>query len=222
MTSCNSCGGSVDANETVCPYCSASLGKRVDMKPGDNSYRVTQDADGLSHVSFGDGVHGRKPSSGGGIQAGYRSGGGAAGNIASVLTLKLEALYHQIRKVPDPKKGGAKDAGGILIEALANMNDILSFYQEGISNEAYLETSERKSLSKTEKRAVPKLRELVRFCDKVNSRALGQLGLSDSDIQRIRTAAINTLRMAEHTVCSKCGAMNRPDNKRCHKCGRSL
>jgi ribosomal protein L32 len=222
MTSCDSCGGKVDANETVCPYCGSSIRKRVGADIGEKTYLLRQDADGLTHVRFGDGVQGRKPSTGTGIRAGYRSGGGSAGNVATGLVMKFEELYHQVRKVPDPKKGGSKDMGIVLVEALANMGDILSFYQDGIANEAQLDTDDRKRLSKMEKRVTPKLKDLIRFCEKASPRALGQLGVSNSDIGKIKTAAIRILKMTETSVCSKCGTMNRPENRRCKRCGKSL
>jgi ribosomal protein L40E len=135
---------------------------------------------------------------------------------------KLDELHHQIKKVPDSKRGGSKDNGVILLEAFATMGDILSFYQDGIANEAHLDTDDRKRVSRKEKRIESKLKDLIRFCEKANPRALGQLGLSNSDIQKIQNAAIKTLRMVKSSVCSKCGTMNRPNNKRCRRCGRSL
>ncbi len=166
MTNCDSCGANVDVNETVCPYCGSPIRKRVEAATGDSTYLVRQDADGLTHVSFGDGIAGRRPSTGTEIQTGYRRGTGLAGNVASGLVMKLDELYHQIRKVPDTKKGGSKDAGVVLLEALANMSDILSFYQDGISNEAHLDTDDRKRLSKMEKRVGSKLKDLSDFVRK--------------------------------------------------------
>ncbi len=222
MVSCDSCGGNVDANVTVCPYCGSSIRRQVDASEGDRTFAVRQDSEGRSRISFGDGISGRTPTSGASIRSEYRAGGGSAGNIAAGLVMKMDELYHQIRKVPDPKKGGSKDAGVILLEAFATMSDILSFYQDGISNEAHLDTDDRKRLSNKGKRVEPKLKDLVRFCEKAIPRALGQLGLTDSDIRKIKTAAISTLRMVESVVCSKCGTMNRPENKRCQRCGKSL
>ncbi len=223
MASCDSCGGNIDANETVCPYCGSSIRKQAEVSTGDRIYRTRQDADGMTQVSFGDGKTGSRPSSGKrNVRTQYRAGGGSAGNISGAIVTKLDELHQQIKRVPDPKRGGSKDAGIILVEALATMGDILSFYQDGIVNEAHLDTDDRKRLSKKENRVAPKLKDLVRFCEKANPRALGQLGISDSDVRKIKTAAIKTLRMAENAVCSKCGSMNRPENKRCQRCGKSL
>ena len=53
--------------------------------PRDRVYVVTRTSDGGTVVEFGDGVHGALPPEGGTITAAYSTGGGAAGNSATVV-----------------------------------------------------------------------------------------------------------------------------------------
>ncbi|MHA1930217.1 MAG: zinc ribbon domain-containing protein, partial [Candidatus Thorarchaeota archaeon] len=152
----------------------------------------------------------------------YRAGAGSTGNIAGGIERNLDKLHSQIRKIPKPKRKGSSDVGVLLLETLSTVNDLLSLYQDGVSREAQLDKDDRKRISKREKRVEPKLKELVRFCEKVEPRTMGQMGISVSDIQKIKTAAIKVLQMTKSALCSKCGAMNRPEASRCLKCGRSL
>ena len=59
----------------------------------DRVFTVDQTADGGTVVNFGDGVHGALPPAGSEIAVRYNSGGGAGGNVATVI---IE------RKVNDP------------------------------------------------------------------------------------------------------------------------
>lgn len=47
----------------------------------DRVYTVRFDEDGTAEIQFGDGIQGSRPSSGGGVVASYRFGGGIEGNI---------------------------------------------------------------------------------------------------------------------------------------------
>jgi hypothetical protein len=90
--------------------------------PEDRCYAVLVDDDGGARLAFGDGINGRRPPSGARIVARYRLGVGATGNAE-----------------PD-------DLAIALVELLAEMGDVLSFYQDQVASEAYLETSrERRS-----------------------------------------------------------------------------
>ncbi|MHA1908373.1 MAG: hypothetical protein ACW98Y_13825 [Candidatus Thorarchaeota archaeon] len=223
MASCDSCGGNIDANESVCPYCGASIMKWTEVHTGDRTYTARQDADGMTRVSFGDGKTGRRlPSGKDNVSSRYRAGTGSSGNVSAGLVTKLDELHHQIRRIPDPKHGGSKDMGVTLIEAFATMSDILSFYQDGISQEASLDTDDRKRLSKKENRVIPKLRELVHFCERVDSRTKKKMGLSNSDVRRLKDAAVKIRHMAESSICSRCGTMNKPEKKSCQNCGLPL
>jgi|SRR5271165_1654183 len=53
--------------------------------PRDRVFVVTRTSDGGTLVEFGDGVHGALPPEEGTITVGYRTGGGAAGNSATVV-----------------------------------------------------------------------------------------------------------------------------------------
>ena len=239
MVSCEGCGAGISEDDGACPYCGHATKKRVDVRvgtgprevsreradirKGDRTYRVETGADGHTSVQFGDGQSGRRLSSGrDNVSSQYRTGAGSTGNIASGIERNLEKLHSQIRKIPKPKRKGSSDVGVLLLETLATVSNLLSFYQDAIAHEAQLDTAGRKSISKREKRVKPKLKDLVRFCERVEPRTMGQMGISVSDIQKIKTAAIKLLRMTESALCSKCGAMNRPESSRCLKCGRSL
>jgi hypothetical protein len=92
--------------------------------PEDRCYVIRLDDDG-SRLVFGDGAHGRRLPAGARIEARYRSGGGRSG------------------KAPDDR---ADDPAIALIDLWAEIGDLLSYYQDQVSSEAYLETSrERRS-----------------------------------------------------------------------------
>ncbi len=223
MVNCEGCGASIDSSEGACPYCGHVVAKQVDIHQRDSTYAVVRDADGTSKVQFGDGVTGRRLPSGKSIQTGYRAGGGSAGNVPKMMVEKLDKLYGKIKKVPDPSKHkGSRDLGRDLIEGFSIMGDLLSMYQDTIAKEAYLDSKERNRVSKGEKKVIPKLRELVYFCEKVDAKTQQKMGLSDAHLKEIKDAATATLRMVESGVCAKCGAMNKPGSRKCRNCGSSL
>jgi len=240
MVNCEGCGASIDASENTCPYCGHVVSKKVEflskervqihsdtkrtgIHERDSTYGVVRNEDGTSKVIFGDGVTGRRPSSGADIRAGYRAGAGASGNIPTGIVKKLDKLHDKIKKVPDPSKGkGSRDLGKDLIEAFSIMGDLLALYQSGIAQEAHLSTKDRDRVSKGEKRIIPKLRNLVYFCERVDAKTQQKTGLSDTHMQDIKNAATATLRVVESGICTKCGAMNKSGDKRCRNCGASL
>lgn len=94
--------------------------------PEDRCYVVRVDDDGTGSLVFGDGTNGSRLPTGARIAARYRNGSGASGNA-------------------DGARAG--DVAVALVELLAEMGDVLSFYQDQVASEAYLETSrERRSL----------------------------------------------------------------------------
>ncbi len=223
MVSCEGCGASIDSNKSTCPYCGHVVVKRTEVYQRDSTYAVTRDDDGMSKVRFGDGVSGQRPSTGASTRESYRSGAGSAGNIPKGIVEKLDKLYGKIKKVPDPSKHkGSRDLGRDLIEAFSIMGDLLALYQSGIAQEAYLDTKDRDRVSKGEKKVIPKLRELVYFCEKVDAKTQQKMGLSDTHLREIKTAATKSLRMVETGLCSKCGTMNEPGSRKCRNCGTSL
>ena len=56
-----------------------------DSGPRDHVFTVNQTADGNTVVNFGEGVHGALPPAGSEIAVRYSRGGGASGNMATVM-----------------------------------------------------------------------------------------------------------------------------------------
>lgn len=232
MPNCESCGAGIDTKDKECPYCGASVIQKTAVyqsriEKSEKEYSTSRDADGNVQIRFGDGETGRRlPSGSGGISSTYRQGAGSQGNAPSGnLEEKLDRIDRQLAKVPDPSKHkGSKDEGITLIESLSTLSDLLSFYQSGISHEAHLSTTDRERISKKEERIRPKLKAVVVFCENVDSKTKQKMGLSDSDIQRIKTTATRALEMTESRTgkCSRCGNVNRPGTKQCQKCGAIL
>jgi len=104
---------------------------------------------------------------------------------------------------------------------MSAIGDLLSFYQSKVSQEAYL-GSNRERLSQKEEKIRPKLKSIVTFCDRVDSKTQKKMGLSDSDIRKVKTTTTKTLQMIESRVCSGCGTVNRPGTTQCQNCGAHL
>src|SRR5205085_10712555 len=66
----------------------------------DRRFVAEVDDEGIAHLRFGDGVHGRSPEVGIPLAATYRSGNGAAGNVGR------EAIAHLVLR--DRKVDGAR------------------------------------------------------------------------------------------------------------------
>ncbi len=239
MVSCEDCGANIDANDNACPYCGHSVRQKAETHTGertfvrgdkpkpvartDRTYEVTRKEDGSTAIQFGEGITGKRPSSGAGIASRYRSGGGSSGNLSGILVEKLDQLYHQIEKGPDlSRHQGSKDVGVALMDYFAAMGDLLSLYQNATTREALLDTDDHSRLSMSEERIMPQLKTIVTFCDKVKSDTRKMIGLSGGDIKKIKKVAIKTLQMTEYKMCSRCGAMSKPGSKRCRKCKASL
>ena len=232
MPNCESCGAGIDANDRECPYCGASVTQKttihqMELERPEKVYTTARDADGNTQIRFGDGQTGsRLPSGSGGVSSAYRQGAGSQGNLSTgQLEEKLDRVSRQLEKVPDPSKHkGSKDEGVALLDSISTLGDILSFYQSSVSREAHLSTDDQDRLSKKEERIRPKLKSMVTFCEKVDSKTQKKMGLSDSDIHKIRTTATRALQMTESRTgkCSRCGTMNRSGTTQCQKCGAPL
>jgi hypothetical protein len=85
--------------------------------PADSCYVVRVDDDGALEIAFGDGTTGRRPPDGARIGVTYRGGAGDSG---------------------DGGAGGSNDPIATLVEAWAEVADVLSRYQDQVSSEAYL------------------------------------------------------------------------------------
>ncbi len=230
MTNCEGCGANIDANDKECPYCGHSVIQRTEAQTStlENQGRIygtTRDEDGNTHIHFGDGQTGRRPSSSSGdhVTSQYRRGAGSQGSVHSKhLEEKLDYVNRQIERVPDlSEQDGSKDKGITLIESMSAIGDLLSFYQSNVSHEAYLGSS-RERLSQKEEKIRPKLKSIVTFCDRVDSKTQKKMALSDSDIRKVKTTATKTLQMIESRMCSGCGAVNRPGTTQCQNCGARL
>jgi hypothetical protein len=230
MVSCDGCGGEVEVGVGECPYCGKTL-KRLDSAKrvfeGDEEvYHTSQDADGMTYVRFGDGQTGDRPTSGDGISSHYRQGSGVQGNVTSrSLEEKIDRATHHLDRVPDPSRHkGSKDVGVALVESMAAVGDLLAEYQGDVSHEAHLSTDDRDRISVKEARIRPKLEAVVAFCETVDSKTQKKMGLSDSDIRKIRTTAAKALHMtgSRSGECSQCGTSNRPGSKHCRNCGSPL
>lgn len=232
MTNCKSCGAGIDASDKECPYCGASVIQRTavhqrDLEKPEKVYTTARDADGNTQIRFGDGQTGSRPHSGtGGISSTYRQGAGSQGNVPSgSLEGKIDQVTRKLDRIPDPSKHrGSKDEGVALLDSISTIGDMLSFYQSSAVHEAHLSTDDRDRLSKKEERIRPKLKSMVAFCERVDSKTQKKMGLSDSDINKIRTTATRALQMTESRTgkCSRCGMMNRAGTRQCQKCGAHL
>lgn len=226
MVSCEGCGGDLDVGVKECPYCGRSVIQRVEdekrtFESHERTYGTSQDEEGFTHIQFGDGRTGARPSSGDGLSAHYRQGAGSQGNVASErLAEKLDQVNRQLEKVPDPSRNmGSKDVGVALLDSISSVGDLLSFYQSSVSREAHLSSGDRDRLSAKEEKVKPKLRSMVAFCERVDSKTRKKMGLSERDVHRIRTSATRTLEMMESGKCSRCGTVNGPGAKQCQNCG---
>lgn len=105
--------------------------------PQDPCYVVRVDDDGAATLVFGDGTTGRRPPIGAQVEATYRRSGGETGNAGT---------------------GRSDDPSMALLDAWAQIADLLSRYQDRIASEGYLETdTERRSIA-----GVGELRQLIR------------------------------------------------------------
>ncbi|MHA1849798.1 MAG: hypothetical protein ACTSW8_00895 [Candidatus Thorarchaeota archaeon] len=232
MPNCNSCGAGIDASDSECPYCGASVKQSTavhqsELERPEKVYTTAEDADGMTHIRFGDGQTGHRPPSGSGsVSSTYRQGAGSQGNVPSrVLEEKLDHVTRTLDRIPDPsKQKGSKDDGMVLLDTFAEIGDLMSSYQDTVSDETHLSTDARDRLSKKEERIRPKLKSMVAFCEKVDSKTQRKMGLSDSDIHKIRTTATRALQITEtrSSKCAGCGTMNRPGTKHCQNCGAPL
>ena len=227
MTSCEGCGANIDANDKECPYCGHSVIQRTEAQTStpENQGRIygtTRDEDGNTHIHFGDGQTGRRLPTGKHTTSQYRYGAGSE-TFSRSLEAKLDQVDRQIGRVPDlSTQDGSKDMGITLIESMSTIGDLLSFYQSSVSHEAYLSSSDRERLSQKEEKIRPKLKSMVTFCDRVDSKTQKKMGLSDSDTRKIKTTATKALQMIESGKCSGCGAVNRPGATQCQNCGARL
>jgi len=105
--------------------------------PQDPCYVVRVDDHGAAALIFGDGTTGRRPPIDAQVEATYRRGGGESGNTES---------------------GRSGDPSMALLDAWAQIADLLSQYQDRIASEGYLETdAERRSIADA-----VELRQLIR------------------------------------------------------------
>ncbi len=230
MPNCDSCGAGIDVGDTKCPYCGAPIIQKTTAQTstigsGDSAYVARIDEEGELHIRFGDGQTGARPSSAD-ISSQYRRGAGKQGNVAvSYVEEKLDTAAQYLDRIPDSTKyKGTRDEGVIMIESLSALGDLLSVYQSKVSNETRLSTDDHDRISKKEERIKHKLESMIRFCDMVDSKTKKKMGLSESDIHRIRTTARRILQVSVSKIskCSKCGTQNRPNSRRCSKCGAPL
>ena len=230
MPNCDSCGAGIDAGDLECPYCGASIRQKTTAQTSTlgssgSTFETRMNDDGSTHIHFGDGKTGARPHSGD-ISAQYRAGAGTQGNVpASYVEEKLDNASQFLDRIPDSNKHkGTRDEGVIMVESLSALGDLLSVYQSKVSSEAHLSTDDQERISKKEERVRHKLESMVRFCDMVDSKTKKKMGLSESDIHRMRTTARRILQASESRTgkCSKCGMQNKPGSKHCSKCGALL
>ncbi|MGY5881342.1 MAG: hypothetical protein RTV31_13905 [Candidatus Thorarchaeota archaeon] len=226
MVSCEGCGGEIAAGTSECPYCGRSVVQRVDEEKksfdrDERAYRTSTDEEGLTHLQFGDGQSGsRLPSGSGSVSSHYRQGAGSQGNVSS---RRLEEQLDQIERIPDPsKQKESKDLGVTLVESMGAIGDLMSLYQDSVSQEAHLSTNDRERLATKEERIRPKLEAIVAYCDRVDSKSKKKIGLSDKEIRKIQTTATRALQVTSAGKCVRCGSANRPGSKKCQNCGSPL
>jgi len=230
MPNCESCGAGISASDKECPYCGASVMQTTavlesELERPEKVYSTARDADGNTHIRFGDGQTGSRPPSGSdSISVTYRHGAGSQGNVPSgSLEEKLDQVTRILDRIPDPSKHkGLEDEGVVLLESISKIDDMLSLYQSSVSREAYLSSNDRERLSKKEDLIRPKLESMVTFCGKVDSKTQKKMGLTDSDIRKIKTTATKALQMTVSGKCSTCGAAIRSGTTRCQNCGAHL
>ncbi len=145
------------------------------------------------------------------------------GSVHSIhLEEKIDRVDRHAERASNlSKQDGSNDMGITLLESMSAIGDLLSFYQSKFSQEAYLGSSSER-LSQKEENIRPKLKSIVTFCDRIDSKTQKKMGLSDSDIRKVKTTATITLQMIEARMCSGCGAVNRPGTTQCQNCGARL
>jgi hypothetical protein len=105
--------------------------------PRDPCYVIRVDDDGAATLVFGDGTTGRRPPTGAQVEATYRRSGSETRNA---------------------RTGPSRDPSMALLDAWAQIADLLSLYQNRIASEGYLETdTERRSIA-----ALGELRQMIR------------------------------------------------------------
>ncbi len=91
-------------------YYTASDGSTTVAGAGSTDYYVQYDENGVASVVFGDGIYGKVPAPGNNnIRARYRTGGGAAGNVAANAISKANTKLALFKSVANPAAavGGA-------------------------------------------------------------------------------------------------------------------
>jgi hypothetical protein len=232
MVSCKGCGAEIGGSDSQCPYCGHSSvqhfkRERVDAQDRKDAYMVRQDEDGMTHVHFGDGGTGARPTSGKDkVSAAYRRGAGSYSLFTGEKMIQnWDRLDQQLEMVPDtPDRHSSASQGQVLLEVFSTIGKLLSLYQGLVAGEAHLSTQEKERLTKSEKKTRPRLEALVVFCDAATKRFHKQLQLRESDLARLKQAIITLLGLMDidNAGCSTCGTENKPGATRCTNCGAPL
>jgi len=191
------------------------------LETQERTYGTTRDEEGDTHIRFGDGQTGSRPhADSGNIASHYRRGAGSQGTASSG---SLDEKLDRIERIPDPTMHKeSRDLGVSLLESISANGDLTTFYQTSVFKEAHLNTAERERLSRKEEQVRPKLEAIITFCDRVDSKTQKKIGLSDSEVRRIRETTVRALQMTGVGICSRCGTVNRPGTKQCQNCGANL
>ena len=231
MVSCKGCGAEINVSDSECPYCGHSSvqhfkRKRIDVQDRTDAYVVRQDEDGLTHVHFGDGKAGARPSSGKDtVSAAYRRGAGSYSLFnAEKMMQNWNRLEQQLEMVPEtPDHHSSASQGQVLLEILSTIGNLLSHYQVLTTGEVHLNTEEKERLSTAEKTIRPRLRALVAYCDEA-SKYHRKLHLGEADLARLKQSTITLLGLVDigESRCSTCGTENHPSAARCKNCGAFL
>ncbi|TXT57847.1 MAG: hypothetical protein BAJATHORv1_10555 [Candidatus Thorarchaeota archaeon] len=219
MANCDGCGADIEPHTSECPYCGHTIST---TKSDDKTFGVVRgdgDTTPATHVRFGDGDIGRRPSSSG-IRASYRSGEGIVSTVK-----KIEHLDQTLTRGQDSlERGKEKDAGVKMVEAFATLSDLISTYQKMISQEAHLSTKDNERLSAKEERIRPQVQSLIEICERLDSKTMKRMKISQTEIRRIHSTAKQFLELSSRRagICSTCGAKNPSKKRTCQRCGAPM
>ncbi|NHJ12726.1 MAG: zinc ribbon domain-containing protein [Candidatus Thorarchaeota archaeon] len=231
MGSCKACGAKIGGKDRSCPKCgtqatSPDEGKTIRIENLQDGYVVERTKDDATYLRFGDGKAGVRLPFCGSVGTTYRFGMTASPNMyAKHIEQHWEHLDHHLDMVPiTSSRHASKGLGQILLESMSTIGNLLSCYQDVETDGAQFNTEEQQRISGLESKIQSKLRTLVAFCDTTDEKAQSELGLTESDVRRLRSSALAVLGIIAgvESKCPGCGTEISSTSVRCSNCGAVL